>query len=147
MSLKQLFPLIIILCGFTACDQSDDPGDIQKTINDCDFETIVDANEYENINSDDFELSNIAIQDNCLSLEITASGCDGDSWEIRLIDSQAILESNPEQRNLKIDFTNQEDCRSTVSRTFSFDLNTVQINGNNVKLNIVNADKSILYDY
>jgi hypothetical protein len=70
-----------------------------------------------------FEIINATIDLNKINITISSSGCDGDSWVVGLIDSEAIAESNPVQKYFKIKFTNTELCHSIVAKTFSFDLN------------------------
>lgn len=148
MKLFKIITVITLVLGsIVSCDTSDDPGDIQNTINDCDFEVIVDKNEYSFLDADDFELSKLAIADNCFSFKLTASGCDGSSWDVRLIDADSLRNTNPTQRNLKVDFSNEEECTSIVSKTYSVDIEKLQIKGDSVHLNIINADKEISYDY
>jgi hypothetical protein len=138
--------LILILFGTTilSCSNDDNGGNS----NNCDFETIVSAEQYENAPSDQLNINSLEINSNCLKINFSASGCDGNSWEVKLIDSEQIMESNPVQRNLRLSLKNNEDCTAVPSKTLTFDISELQIlDDNQVYLNITNSDDQILYEY
>lgn len=66
----------------------------------CDDEILVGKNQYDNLNSDNLSFIEAEINGDCLILKIEASGCSGASWPFKLVDSEAIAESFPEQRYL-----------------------------------------------
>ena len=68
-------------------------------------------------------------------------------WELKLIDSEDILESNPPQRNLRLSLKNEESCLAYITKELTFDISNLQVNGNKVQLNLTNSDKNILYKY
>lgn len=80
-------------------------------------------------------------------IKFTASGCSGDSWEVRLIDSEEVLESLPPQRNLRLSLKNQEDCHAMITKTMSFNLANLKVKGNQVLLNIIHTNDPVLYEY
>lgn len=138
--------LIIILFGATILSCSND--DNSENSNGCDLETIVSAEEYANAPSDQLSVNSLEINGNCLKINFSASGCDGNSWEVKLIDSEQILESSPAQRILRLSLNNNEDCTAVLSKTLTFDISELQINNSNsVYLNIKNSDDKILYEY
>ena len=53
-----------------------------------------------------FEIISANIEDDCLNIEISASGCSGETWEIELFSNTVINESFPVQRGLKLILTN-----------------------------------------
>ncbi len=88
------------------------------------------------------------ITDDCLYIEFGASGCDGDSWVSQLIDSGAIMESSPEQRNIKFSLYNDEECDAYFVREVSFDISPLQISGSNkIFLNLENYETQLVYEY
>ncbi len=89
----------------------------------------------------------LEIEDDCLLINFGASGCDGNSWELKLIDSGAIMESYPEQRNLKFFLKNEEACLAYFTKEISFDISDLQIDSDKIYLNILNNDSQLLYDY
>lgn len=59
-----------------------------------------------------------------------------------------IPNSYPVKRFAKIRFTNNEPCLTSFSRDLSFDLNPLQIRGENkVPINLQGWNKSLLYVY
>jgi len=82
-----------------------------------------------------------------LKINFSSSGCNGDTWELKLIDSEDILESNPPQRNLRLSLKNEESCLAYITKELTFDISNLQVNGNKVQLNLTNSDKNILYKY
>jgi len=117
-----------------------------KSVN-CDFETLISTEEYTNAPSDKLTINRLVINDNCLKINFSSSGCNGDTWEVKLIDSEDILESNPPQRNLRLSLKNEELCQAYITKELTFDISNLQLDGNKVQLNLTNSDKNILYEY
>lgn len=126
-----------------SCSSDDD----SNNTTDCDSETLVSAEQFINAASDELEINNLEINDDCLKINFSSGGCDGDTWEVLLIDSEAILESLPPQRNLRLSLKNEEACEAFITRELTFDISNLQIDENQIQLNIVNSDMSILYEY
>ncbi|TBN02732.1 hypothetical protein EYD45_11445 [Hyunsoonleella flava] len=144
---KISFFVVCIFCFFnTQCDEDEVVVDFDNL---CDDTVIIDEGLYNNLISDSFLLSKVEIIDDCLNIELGASGCDGSTWEFRLVDSGAVAESLPEQRYLKFQFVNKEDCLAAFERNVSFNLKPLQIdNGvNKVILNIEGWESSLTYSY
>lgn len=133
--------LLLLLVGVFSCSSNHEPQNI------CNFKTIISKKQYTNLKSDSFKINSLSINDNCLTINFTSSGCSGDSWGVSLIDSEAILESNPAQRNLKLILKNNEACLAIVTKELTFDISNLQTKSNNVILNISNYNQSILYKY
>jgi hypothetical protein len=114
--MKYLIIAMLLILSFNSCKK-----EISEPISTT--QTTVDEDLYNDTNSTGFEIINATIDLNKINITISSSGCDGDSWVVGLIDSEAIAESNPVQKYFKIKFTNTELCHSIVAKTFSFDLN------------------------
>lgn len=139
--MKKILTLAIIGIAVLSCSDNDDSTN-------CDFETLVSAEQYENAPSDQLSITGLEINGNCLKIKFSASGCDGNSWNVKLIDSEQILESNPIQRNLRLSLENNELCAAVPSKTLTFDISELQVlNNNKVYLNITNSVDQILYEY
>lgn len=138
--LSLLFILLII-----SCSKDDERG--REYIGDCDLQTVVSSNIFENSTSDEFKINSIKIENNCLLINFSASGCDGETWTVQLIDSEAILESNPPQRHLKFMIENNESCEAYITKDQSFDVSNLKVDGNQVQLNITNAEQNTIYKY
>ena len=138
--------LILTLIGLTilSCTNDDD----NENPVDCNFETVISAEQYANAPNDQLSIVDLEINENCLQITFSASGCDGNSWEVKLIDSEQILESLPVQRNLRLSLENNEDCTAVPNKILTFDISELQITDDNqVYLNITNSDDQILYEY
>ncbi len=134
---------LIIVAGFFSCDNNEDANE-----KNCDYDTLISADLYANAPNDQLSINNLEIIDNCLQITFSASGCDGNSWEVKLIDSEQIMESLPVQRNLRLSLKNNEACAAVPTKTLSFDISELQISNNNqVYLNINNSNDQILYEY
>lgn len=142
---KISFAIGIMFCSMNILceEESDFNGDIV-----CDEITIVSESLFANLDSADFTFINAEIINNCLIIDIGASGCDSNTWDFQLIDSGAIAESLPEQRYLKFQLINEEVCLAYFQRTTSFDLMPLQIEGSNeILLNIEGMASSLTYEY
>ena len=137
--------LILTLIGLTILSCSNDD-DNDNPVN-CDFETVISAEQYANAPSDQLTINSLAINYNCLKINFSASGCSGDTWELKLIDSEDILESLPPQRNLRLSLNNEEPCEAYITKELTFDISNLQVEGTQVQLNITNSDENILYEY
>ena len=143
MAYKKLLFLISIGLIFCNCSNGDD----QESPINCDFATVINPQQFANTISDQFTINSLTIIDDCLTIKVSASGCDGNSWELKLIDSGAIEESFPPQRDLKFSLKNEEDCLAYLTKEITFDISNLQVDGEKVLLNIININDSILYEY
>lgn len=140
---KILFFICVVMCFLNT--QCDDDVYIEEI---CDKTVVVDEDLFLNITTDNYTIIETEIVDDCLLIDISASGCDGNSWEFNLVDSGAIAESSPEQRYLKFQLINNEACLAQFNRRVSFDLSPLQISGSNeIILHIEGFETSINYTY
>ena len=142
MKIKKLF-FLFLLIGVFSCGNKDDDGNL---IN-CDKEVVISASEYDTAPNDDVTINQLAINENCLKINFSASGCDGESWILKLIDSGGIDESLPPQRTLRLSLKDEEDCEAYITKELTFDISDLQVDGNQVLLNITNSNDQILYEY
>ena len=145
--IKKIFFGIIVMLFFVNM-QCEEEGMESSMDNVCEQTTVVNEAAYNNLVSANFMFVNAEITDDCLTIEISASGCDGNSWEFKLVDSGAIAESSPEQRYLKFQLTNDEACLAVFKRTVSFNLTPLQINGSHeIILHLEGLEPSLNYKY
>ena len=140
-SMKKILILIIMGVAFLSCSDND------ESLSNCDFEIIVSNEQYKNSPSDHININSMEINDNCLKISFSSSGCSGDTWELKLIDSEDVLESNPPQRNLRLLLKNQEMCEAYITKELTFDISNLQVNGGQVQLNLNSFEENILYKY
>jgi hypothetical protein len=140
--MQKIVFLTLILLVAISCSEN-------NSINtyDSDFQVIVDEDLYANAPADPLEIIDLTIVNDSLKISFSSGGCDGSSWDVKLIDSGAILESFPVQRNLRLSLKNEELCKAIVMKEIAFDISKLQVEGNSIQLNITNSDKSILYKY
>ena len=135
---KLLLLLVVISLG---CKEQKPP-----TIS-CDMATLISESEYANAPDDQLTINNLEITRNCLRINFSSGGCDGQSWEIKLIDAGVVMESFPPQRNVRLSLRNQELCDAWIGRELTFDISNLKVEGGPVYLNITNSGDQILYEY
>lgn len=139
---NQTFALLFLVFAITLTGCSSDDGNQTN----CDFNSVISPQEYENATSAQFMINRLEIVDDCLKINFSSGGCDGNTWKVKLIDSGAILKTDPPQRNLKLQLRNEELCEAYISKEWTFDISNLKVDGNKVQLNITNSDKTILYE-
>lgn len=114
----------------------------------CDKGTWVCPIRYGSSPDDPLTISDLSISGDCLQIDFNASGCDGNSWEILLVDSSEVSDDTPPERNLRLSLDNQELCDAIVSKSLTFDISVLQVEGSDqVLLHLTNSGDSILYEY
>ncbi|WP_299521328.1 hypothetical protein [Winogradskyella sp.] len=138
-----LVAMSLLLLNFQCEDD-----DINLPPTDCDRFAIEDNDEYENANSAFFTIIDAEVDGDCLNVEISASGCSGDTWVLQVFSTLDVMESLPVQRNIRAVLTNNEACLAVFTRTFSFDLRNLQVEGENeIMFNLLDYSEPILYSY
>lgn len=141
-----LFFLTSLLCFTNTQCLEDDDLNLPESL--CDFPSLIDPLLYNSLESSPFILISAEIIEDCLMVELSASGCDGSSWAYRLVDSGAVAESSPEQRFLKFEFINTEVCLAVFEDGVSFDLEPLQVLGSHeIILNIEGLEGPFNYIY
>lgn len=137
--------LTVLLCMFVllACDKDDADN---KPVN-CEDKAIISADLYVSAPDDDLIINSLEIVKDCLKINFSSSGCSGDSWELKLIDSGDILESFPPQRNLRLSLKNDEACDAYITKELTFDISSLRVDGDRVKFNLKNFEEGIMYRY
>ena len=133
----------IISLLFTSCDEDFETDCFSK----CPQNVMISAEEYQNAPSDELEIIDVEIDGDCLVITFTSGGCDGNSWRVKLIDAEVIMESYPPQRNLRLSLLNQEPCDAVVTKAVAYNVSSLQLKYDKIKLNITNSGDQILYEY
>ena len=113
----------------------------------CDLVTVISQDLFRNAPSDQVTINSLEIEEDCLKINFSASGCNGESWKVRLIDSGSIKESDPPQRDLRLSLDNDEMCEAFITRELSFNIASLKAEGGSVVLNLTNSGDEILYAY
>lgn len=141
---KLLVFCICTLIVSQSCNNDDD--DVQLSA--CDVTVVLDNSNYQTTESDFYSLESAEIEDDCLRVNISASGCDGSTWVLTLVDSEDIAGSMPPQRYLKLSLANNEACLAVFNKEQSFDIRPLRIDGiNEVLLNIEDFPELLIYTY
>ena len=114
---------------------------------DCPERVIISEADYKNAPADELTILGASIAEDCLTVEFSASGCDGSAWEIKLIDANVVMESYPVQRNLRLSLFDQEECDAVITKTIAFDISPLQLDYDKILLNLTNSGEQLLYEY
>ncbi len=136
------FFLALALLASMSCSDGNDPDP-----NGCDQGTLISEDRYRNAPSDQITINSVEIENDCLKINFSASGCSGESWKLTLIDSGSIKESDPPQRDLRLSLDNDEMCEAFITRELSFSIASLKVQGGSVVLNLTNSGDQILYAY
>ncbi|MEB2773710.1 hypothetical protein SYJ56_00230 [Algoriphagus sp. D3-2-R+10] len=142
---KRLFQLVTLFACFQLLSCAD--GDVNPTLSLSELKVLIDEDAYNSAPTDNLVINSLDIKGDFLTINFSAGGCDGNSWEIKLIDSGGIMESNPPQRNLILSLNNQELCEAYITKEVVFDISELKVSGGKVWLNVTNSDQRILYTY
>jgi len=140
------FLVVIFLLPLFSCD-NDDNATTNQPSNTCGEAVIVNQNKFEYESDDAHTVNSVTLEGNCLIINFSASGCDGSNWEVKLIASEAVAESLPPQRYLRISLLNPELCDAYITKTIDFDISGVQIDESPILLNFEDYEDAILYEY
>lgn len=131
--------LLLISCG------KDNDDNLQR-VEDKNFTISTDL--YENTPSDHFEILSASISGDFLTLKISSGGCQGNSWEGKLIASSENINSVPPQRKLKFVLKNEETCLAIATRNFTFNISSLKTREKgSLLLEIEKFDSKILYEF
>lgn len=115
----------------------------------CDsFINIVSEDQFNTPDDADFNIENVVINQDCLNISIVDSGCNADNWEVNLLTTSSVMESNPVQKALKVRLINDQACLAVFQKTKTFDLTPIQIEAENeIILDIEGWSTSVNYTY
>ena len=134
--------LLLLLSLLTSCAKTD-----TSPAGACDQGVQISASTYESAPTDEVTINSLVLSADCLTINFSAGGCSGSTWDLKLVDSGAVMESFPPQRNLIFSLKNEELCYAYITKEISFNLSELQVEGNQVVLNITNTDDEVLYVY
>ncbi len=136
---KRSFYFITLLLFIISCDNTTD------TIN-TDNSVIIDKIIFQNTKTDNYTILDVQLNGNDLTIKIGSSGCSSDYWKATLIDSGAVLESFPVQRNIKLNLENNEACLAYFEVEYTFNLKFLIKNLAPVNFNLDGWNQQINYE-
>ena len=142
--MKTTFKYLICLClmglvCITCSEEEDKPQ--------CSNEVIINAEHYQNAPDDHLQIMSARIEGDCLLINMASGGCDGSTWEVKLLTDGNVMESAPPQRNIRLSLKNEEVCDAWITHDYAFDIRALQVSGNEVLLNLTNNDGQLSYSY
>ena len=140
--MKNMYLILSVLFLFTGCGE-EEAKQQEKNCND----VIINSEQYNNSQTDSFELIKLIVENECLKISVRyGGGCE--EVFAKLIDSEDLFESNPVQRNLRIVFTDNDECEALVEKDFHFNISNLRVeNESEIKLNFEGSDLSYIYQY
>ncbi|WP_299364013.1 hypothetical protein [Winogradskyella sp.] len=114
----------------------------------CGTFALIDSGTFQNGATSLYSIIGVDITDDCMSINFSATGCDGSTWIMQLIDSGEVQETSPPQRSIKLFLINDEACLAEISAVQIFDLSTLRVEGESeIILNLEGFDEPITYTY
>lgn len=112
-----------------------------------DSAVLIDSEAYNSAISDNYTIRSVKINGDFLTIKFSASGCDGESWKVKLIDSGSVAYSNPPQRLLVLSLENNELCKALITKEVTFNISNLRVGSSSVWLNLKKYGEPILYQY
>ncbi|MDW3192909.1 MAG: hypothetical protein R8G66_11110 [Cytophagales bacterium] len=140
--MRLAFSLLTLIFLFALISCSDDDPTFS-----CDDQAVISDSELDTAPRDAVTIQSLEIDGNCLKIRFSASGCDGDSWQVRLLGSELVMESFPPQRGMLLSLDNDELCEAVITREMTFDITSTEVDGPSIWLNFIDTDQRILYEY
>ncbi len=140
--MKKILLVLLSICLW-GCDSDDSDGSSGM----CGESASIQMDGFFDIPSAAFEIESASVSGDCLLVSISSSGCDGESWEVDLIDQGNLIYTNPPQRILRLTLSTTEVCEAYLTRDYSFDLSSLQVISDGVYLNLVDYDEMLFYEY
>ena len=131
--------LIFSIFLFLSCDDKNDKIEPQNE------SVIINNSLYNKTITNNYTITDVKLIGNALTIKISVSGCDGNSWEAILVDANEILESFPVQRNIKLALENKEACLAVFEKEFTFDISVLKEGFSEVNLNLKGWNTQINY--
>lgn len=95
--------------------------------------------------SDPYQVVSASISGPCLTLEVSAGGCDGASWEGELFIFPDVAESYPPQIQGEFTLTDRELCEALVKKQFVYDLTEVGKIADKVYIHLAGWQEPLLF--
>lgn len=138
---KQFLTIVLVSLIFTNCT---------KTSSSCGDSAFIDKDKFEKSqnNSGISIVKDPVIVDDCLEMELSYSGCNG-NHNFEFVGSGEVAESLPVQTNFCIIDKNPQLCEAVFTSSVSFDLSDLRTyfkDEKKVKINLPDQKKSILWE-
>lgn len=136
--MKNIIWIVACIVMLASCEKED------QEIDGCGEDVLLSTQSYENNSSDAFVITSVVVdEDGCLSVTISASGCDGDTWETDLIAEENVVYTDPPRRNIRLTLENSEECLAVITKTFSFNVDELKADSGDMILLITGFNGGI----
>ena len=149
--------LVAVMFTFTQCDKISELFDKPtKPTSSCDQKVIICNTLFENTSNQlPVNIMEMEIVGDCLKIKFSASGCDGRTWVVKLIDSDKVYffyslhYPHPPERYVRLSLDTEEFCRALITKEISFNIKDLRVKGHNkVRLSLSDIpEHTILYEY
>jgi hypothetical protein len=135
--LASLLALLLV-----ACEKNDNEQPLSSS-NDIILSQLL----YSTAPADPFFIDTVQISNDSIIISISYGGGCG-TVVANLYDAEAIAESNPVQRSIRLSFKDNDNCEALVKRDYAFNLKPVQLQEyDKMFLNLTAWDEPLLYQY
>lgn len=122
--------LFILTVFFANCSNDD-----SKPETEC-LEVLVNEEQY-NLAGGNYNIQSVSIEETCLSITFSASGCSGDNWvETGVLKQLPMTDENGRNIYFAMSFVNDEECLAYITKTISFDLSQEILTSSHSTVNI-----------
>lgn len=140
---KKIFLLVSIL--ILSCNSDDDTNPIESN---CESQAIIDLVTFQLIQTGNYGINSVIINENCIEIKISSSGCDPNNWTMNFKTVPSTTAVSPHLFHAKVELINNEECLAVYEKTRSFDLTPLQIQGqNSIQLQIQGWNTPVIYNY
>lgn len=109
---------------------------------------IVNQTTFNQVNTTNYMITNVALNEDCLDITISSSGCNPNNWGMNLLSTSDFSSTSIAQKQLKVELINDEACLAVFQKTVSFSLIPYRIDGHNeINLIIQGWSTPINYTY
>lgn len=144
---RSLILVFFMACSLVSCRHFDDAIITPVTPN-CDKIAVEDAVKFSQTATNNYTLTNVVLNGDCLEITISSSGCNPDNWDMNLIGVASLTNIYPPLFHAKVELINSEACQAVFQKTHLFDLTPFQINGQNkIQIQIEGWNNNIVYQY
>lgn len=118
----RFYIVLVTVLLLVACDNDDDNS---ATVNPCGLNTVIDIDQYNQPSPSAYFISNVQVNEGCLEITISGSGCDGSTWVANLFSTPPITNGYDSNSSLSLKLTNIELCEAVITKTYSFNLSSI----------------------
>lgn len=145
--MRKIFVLTTLIGAlFVSCSKDDSNAPNETTCES--VAEVVSSEDFNEINTSNYTVTDVQLNNDCLKVTISSSGCDPESWVMNVFSTDAFYTIYPYERAVKIKLVNDQDCSAVFNKTVSFDLTPFQLeNQDELPLHIEGWNKQIIYKY